>query len=350
MANAPFPIDPYASRGDFTGDLVHRLYQEQEEINGGKMNRYAGEKGAGGLAMGYYDMSDSFVWALAKEYTLADNMFHSAFGGSFLNHQFLICSRAPHWDDAPIEARAKLIAAEVMREDGSLINTIYSEQFHKEDASGPFLPPLSSPATIGDRMDAKSIMWKWYAGGFDDALAGHADKTFQYHHQPFMYYARFKPGSEDQKKHLQDYTDLVSDIRSGLLPPVSFYKPLGSNNWHPEYASLSAGEHDLEELIKLLKAGPQWKDTLVLITTDEHGGFWDHVPPPKRDEFGPGTRIPLIAVGLMVKRGYIDHTQYDFESILRTIEERFGVDPVVRSIDGQATAMRNMIQGSGTQP
>ena len=84
---------------------------------------------------------------------------------------------------------------------------------------------------------------------------------------------------------------------------------------------MSAGEHDLEELIKLLKAGPQWKDTLVLITTDEHGGFWDHVPPPKRDEFGRGTRIPLIAVGPMVKRGYIDHTQYDFGSILRTIEE-----------------------------
>ena len=104
-------------------------------------------------------------------------------------------------------------------------------------------------------MDAKSIMWKWYAGGFDDALAGHADKTFQYHHQPFMYYERFKPGSEDQKMTFR-ITPTSSPI-SWWRCSASFYKPLGSNNWHPEYASLSAGEHDLEELIKLLKAGPQ---------------------------------------------------------------------------------------------
>lgn len=60
---------------------------------------------------------------------------------------------------------------------------------------------------------------------------------------------------------------------------------------------------------------------LIIVTYDENGGFWDHVPPPKRDPWGPGTRVPLIAIGPSVKRGFVDHTQYDFASILKTIED-----------------------------
>lgn len=347
QANAPFLIDPYVSLDGYTGDLVHRYYQEKKQINGGKMNRFAGVSTAGGLAMGYFDISDSYLWRLASQYTLADNMFHSAFGGSFLNHMFLICSCALQWGDASADDRKSLLQSEVMREDGYLINTIYSQQFHAVDAKPPFLPPMTAPMHIGDRLDAKKpepIKWKWYAGGFNDALAGHPDPLFQFHHQPFMYFARFKLGSDAQKEHLQDYDDLVADIKGGRLPPVAFYKPIGRNNLHPDYANLSEGDHHLEELINLLMSGPQWNDTLVLITADEHGGYWDHVAPPKRDDFGPGTRIPLIAVGPMVKRGFVDHTQYDFGSILKTIEERFGLDPVVGSVDGKATAMRNLLQ------
>src|SRR5437868_7056769 len=80
LPNAPFPIDRYVPRNIATGDLVHRFYQEQEQINGGKMNKFAAVSDAGGLVMGYYDFSDSAQWRLAKEFTLADNTFHSAFG------------------------------------------------------------------------------------------------------------------------------------------------------------------------------------------------------------------------------------------------------------------------------
>jgi len=67
------------------------------------------------------------------------------------------------------------------------------------------------------------------------------------------------------------------------------------------------------------------------------------VAPPRRDKWGPGTRIPLIAVGPMVKHGYVDHTPYDFGSILRTIEVRFGVEPL-NDADGTAYPMRNVLQ------
>jgi phospholipase C len=82
---------------------------------------------------------------------------------------------------------------------------------------------------------------------------------------------------------------------------------------------------------------------LIIVTYDENGGAWDHVAPPRRDKWGPGTRIPLIVVGPDVKRGYVDHTPYDFGSILRTIELRFGADPV-NEIDGNAYPMRNLLK------
>jgi phospholipase C len=82
---------------------------------------------------------------------------------------------------------------------------------------------------------------------------------------------------------------------------------------------------------------------LVLVTYDENGGEWDHVAPPKRDQWGPGTRVPLIAIGPTVKRHFIDHTTYDFGSILRTIELRFGAEPLA-SPDANANPMINLLE------
>ena len=233
----------------------------------------------------------------------------------------------------------------MMNEEGYLINTIQSKQLHTADADAKdLLPERDSPPHIGDRLDTKGITWKWYSGGFKDALASKPDPNFQFHHQPFVYFSKFKPGTPKQQEHLRDLEDLYADIKNGSLPQVAFYKPIGRNNMHPGYATFRDGDRHLDELIDLLMKSPKWSDTLVIITFDEHGGFWDHVPPPKRDSFGPGTRVPLIAVGPMVKRNFIDRTQYDFGSILKTIQERFGVDPVVDTIDGKATAMRNLLQ------
>jgi phospholipase C len=82
---------------------------------------------------------------------------------------------------------------------------------------------------------------------------------------------------------------------------------------------------------------------LILVTYDENGGFWDHVAPPKRDRWGPGTRVPLIAIGPMVKRGNIDHTAYEFGSILKTLEDRFGLAPL-NDIDARATNLAALLQ------
>ena len=85
-------------------------------------------------------------------------------------------------------------------------------------------------------------------------------------------------------------------------------------------------------MLDKLRASPQWKDMLVVLTYDENGGYWDHVAPPAgpgwADRFGPGTRIPALIVGPNVKRGHVDHTSYDTTSILKFITQRWALEPL----------------------
>jgi phospholipase C len=350
IANGPFQVNAYVAPSGVTGDLVHRWYQEQEQIDGGRMDRYAAVSDSGGLTMGYFNIADSNQWRLASDYTLGDAMFHSAFGGSFLNHAFLVCSCAFRWPDAPAKYVAKLdpeghvLKDGAVTPDGYAVNTLRSVYLHMPSETDPalLLPPQTMPH-IGDRLDAKGVSWAWYAGGYADALAGHPGKLFQYHHQPFAYFADLAPGTPAQQAHLKDYADMQADIAAGTLPQVVFYKPYGEFNLHPGYASISEGDQHLADLVAKLQAGKQWSDMLILVTYDENGGEWDHVAPPKRDQWGPGTRIPLIAIGPTVKRHFVDHTPYDFGSILRTIELRFGAEPLAPP-DANANPMTNLLQ------
>jgi len=350
LPNAPFDIGRFVPENQNTPDLVHRFYQEQMQINGGAMNRFAEVSDAAGLAMGYYNMHDSHLWKLAREFTLGDAMFHSAFGGSFLNHTFLVCSCALRWPEAPskivaeVDAGGRMVKDGQVTPDGYAVNTSQSVYLHnpKYTDESLLVPPQTMPH-IGDRLDARGIAWKWYSGGYDNAMAGHPDKLFQYHHQPLAYFRDLAPGTPAQLAHLQDYTDLLRDIAENSLPPVVFYKPIGEFNLHPGYADVTDGDVHLGEIVAKLQASPAYADMMIIITSDENGGLWDHVAPPRRDKWGPGTRIPLIVVGPMVKRGYVDHTPYDFGSILRTIEVRFGAEPVAEP-DANAYAMRNMLR------
>lgn len=350
LPNQPFEINPYVSLEEETGDLIHAFYQEQMQINHGAMNRFAEVSNAKGLAMGYFDISGTYLWKLAREYALGDAMFHSAFGGSFLNHAFLVCSCAFRWPNAPEALVAKLDPVGRMLQDGQVspdgyaINTSYSVYLHSPKDTDPakLVPPQTMPH-IGDRLDAKGVAWKWYSGGYDDAMAGKPDKEFKFHHQPLAYFQNLAPGTPAQKAHLQDYQDLVRDIQQNTLPQVAFYKPIGELNQHPGYANVADGDGHLAEVIAMLQKSPAWQDMLVIITYDENGGQWDHVAPPRRDKWGPGTRVPLIAVGPTAKRGFVDHTPYDFNSILRTIELRFALEPLNES-DANAYPMLNLLQ------
>ena len=350
LPNAPFPIDKYVPRNVATGDLVHRFYQEQAQIDGGKMDKFAAVSDAGGLVMGYYDFSDTAQWRLAKEFTLADNVFHSAFGGSMLNHSFLVCMCAFRWPNAPEKVVATLKPDGTMLKDGQVspdgyvINTSRSVFLHAPSDTDPALlvPPQTMPH-IGDRLDLKGITWKWYSGGYADAAAGRVPQRFEFHHQAMAFFADLAPGTPGQAAHLKDLADLEADIANDTLPQVVFYKPIAKLNEHPGYTELESGDQHIGDIVARLQKTTAYKDMLILVTYDENGGFWDHVAPPKRDRWGPGSRVPLIAIGPMVKRGHIDHTQYEFGSILKTLDDRFSLPPL-SDVDAKANSLTALLE------
>jgi acid phosphatase len=110
------------------------------------------------------------------------------------------------------------------------------------------------------------------------------------------------------------------------LPTVSFYKPQGNLNLHAGSSSVTAGADHVAAIVTTLKSSPLWQDTLLVITVDEYGGWWDHVAPPKADRWGPGSRIPALLVSPFAKKGHVEHTVYDTGSIQRFINRRFGLD------------------------
>lgn len=351
LSNAPFPIERYVPIQERTGDLTHRFYQHQLQINGGKMNRFAEISNAKGLVMGYYNGQKLPLWSYAQKYTLADHFFAAAFGGSFLNHMWLTCACTPYQPHPPVantielDARGEVIKDGAFTADGYAVNNVLSAsapRSPKADHPDRLLIPQSQP-TIGDRLSEKGVDWAWYAGGWSDALAGRADPTFQFHHQPYVYFSRYAEGTDAREQHLKDSADFEKAIAEGDLPSVAFYKPLGRLNEHPGDTSLLEGEEHIAGLLKRLESSPQWGHMVVIVTYDEHGGYWDHVPPPKGDRFGPGSRIPALIISPFSQGGRIDSTVYDTTSILKLIEERFEIKPLGerdRKVNSLANALK----------
>src|SRR5262249_17439574 len=211
--------------------------------------------------------------------------------------------------------------------DGFAVNTSYSVNT-PHPASATALLPTQSAATIGDRLSEKGVSWAWYSGGWNTAVLGHPDPLFQAHHQPFAYYANYADGTPGRTDHLRDELDFYTDVAAGRLPAVSFVKPLGPDNEHPGYATLQNGQLHVADLISAIQSSPAWDDTAIIITYDEQGGRWDHVPPPVIDRWGPGLRVPTIIISPFARKGFVDHTQYETASILRLIETRWQLEPL----------------------
>ena len=394
LPNRPFRIDADGINRPLsvpTRDLVHRFYQNKEQIDGGANDRFAALSDAGGLAMGYYDGSVLPMWRWARAYTLADHFFMGAFGGSLLNHLWLVCACTPEFSSAPARLRASLdadgrlvhkaasprsalmgpvqFADGAVSPDGAAVNGLQPPfqpsgtppaadgDLEYADPSSPTVLPPQQAATIGDTLTRNGIAWVWYADAWEAAVAdgsrppslartviyaqANGAPNFQPHHMPFNYFARFDPrrGASERAAHLQGGEAFLRAIEQGTLPPVTFYKPQGTLNEHPGYTEVLSGDVHIADIVARLQGSPQWDHMLIIVTYDENGGFWDHVAPPAGDAWGPGTRVPTIIISPFARRGYVDHTVYDTTSILKLITERFGLTPLpgVRRQTGDLT-------------
>ena len=331
--NLALPLIPYdltkykyIAANALTGDIVHRFYHEQLQIDNGLLESKNGDldkfvtwSDNPGLVLSYIDATNLPEGVLAQQYTLCDDFFHSAYGGSFLNHHWLIAAASPPWT-APIpdgwqssyDKLHNVLKDNQLTIDGKYaINTI-------QPLLAPFSPgtPIAKrllinntdpkqpgyTPNIGNRLDDAGIDWRWYSGGWNDALINNVTANgnlFQFHHQPFAYYMKYapfktaptadysastppelNPATTGPKAHLQDEQNFFADVASGKLPPVAFIKPLGSNNEHPGYADLVTGQQHVADLVAAVQKSKIWKDCVIIITYDENGGRWDHVVPP----------------------------------------------------------------------
>jgi acid phosphatase len=231
LANAPFPAEtgfvangaPPLTTLDVTRDLAHRFFENIMEINGGTNDMFAAWVDAGGLTMGHFDYSHSQLWALARQGVVADNFFEAAFGGSFLNHQYLICACAPTVPASYITSNkpsvnvlgtanakgvpqlaqnssspASALSGPPSFQTGNIapvdyfgtgdgyraVNTMQpayepsgnppqsgaSDVRYADPTAGNTLPPQTQ-TTIGDLLGAAGVGWAWYAGAWDAATA-----------------------------------------------------------------------------------------------------------------------------------------------------------------------------------
>lgn len=410
MPNKPFQIDgesaPALEASVITRDLVHRFYNNQMQINGGKNDKFAAYSDAGGLSMGYYDGSKMAMWQLARQYTLADNFYVGTFGGSFQNHQYLICACTPQYPNADTSPGKSGISRIDVDANGNFLRLTPAADSPKSTLDGPqkylndgtltpadsdgmfwavntMQPPyqpsnVAPPAAdgnkvyadrnnastlppqtqknIGDLLTDKGVSWAWYAGAWNATMqVAQGDRkfpvptpNFQFHHQPFNYYANMDPvrHAAYRAEHLKDFdASFLQDAAAGKLPAVAFYKPQGNLNQHSGYADVASGDAHIAEVINKLRQSPQWGHMMIVVTYDENGGFWDHAAPPKADKWGPGSRIPTIVVSPYAKKGYVDDSLYDTSSILRFITRRWSL-PVLAGI----TERDKAIQANGGKP
>lgn len=352
LPNAPFRINEFYNQGEIYPSPVHRFYQNLLQLNGEptgdgrytnfQLNMFVSAVGVPGtLAMGYYDTERLPLYPYAREFVLMDNFFGSQFGGSMLGHFWLVAAATPVWPNAD----PSLILQPVFDSAGKLVGLnnasglVTPDGFAVEDAE-PFYPPFKAGTpdsqrvppqtnlTIGDLLSQAGVSWAWYAQGWNDAVAGNPSPDFVFHHQPFVYFENYRPGTAARAEHLLDLEDFRRSLRDGSLPAVSFIKPMAGLDEHPGESPVAGSEEFVVSLIEEVRASSAWESTAIFVTYDDFGGFYDHVPPVMEDAFGPGNRMPCLLISPLARRNYVDHNYYNTQSILKLIEQRYGLPPL----------------------
>jgi phospholipase C len=200
------------------------------------------------------------------------------------------------------------------------------------------IPPSSVPS-IGDKLIANHISWKYYGDQWNNYVPDPYQINFNAIGKdtdeycticnPFQYDTSIMANAAVRTAHIQDTANLYSDIKAGTLPAVSIVKPSGLVDGHPSSSKLDLFEGFTKKIVNEVKKNPTlWKDTAIFITFDEGGGYYDSGYVQPLDYFGDGTRIPMIVVSPLTKPGHIAHDYADHVSILKFIEANWGLETV----------------------
>lgn len=305
-------------------DLGHTWADAHKVIDGGRMNDFDLESNGdvNGVLLPYTQFTQADIpnyFRYAQAFALGDSMFTSMAGPSFPNHLYTVAAQAGGAiDDPGGNARgcdaAPGTTVPVMDNSGAV-----SKQF-----------PCFDFPTLPDRLQAAGITWKYYA--------------------PAVGQAGYQWSALDAIRHIRmgamwsnvvPDTQFAQDAANGHLPAVSWLVTSDDNSDHPT-ASGCQGENWTVQQLNAVMQGPLWNSTVVFITWDDFGGFYDHVPPPSVDQFGLGPRVPLLVISPWARPALVSHTQYEFSSILAFVEARFGLQPLTTR-DGKANSPVDML-------
>jgi phospholipase C len=301
-------------------DLAHEWEPAHAAFDNGRMDGFVWAEGSV-YTMGYYDQRDiPNYWKYAHQFTLCDQFFSSLMGPSLPNHVYIVAAQS-----------------------GGLIDNVGSVKELDDTLDDP---DGFSFAALMDRLDGKNISWKYYV-----EPANHSPHSEERDPKRFTLWNPL-PAFKRIQQSPADMAKLVSadqyfrDLQQGTLPKVSWVIPNGADSEHPPLPIVQGMWH-VTKLMNALMRSKYWKDSVVFLTWDDYGGFYDNVFPPQVDAFGYGPRVPMIVISPFSRKGYISHYPYDFTSVIKFIEERWGLSHLTAR-DDRAGDMRDCLDFSQT--
>ena len=253
-------------------------------------------------------------FAYARRFALADRMFSSIHASSFPNHLYTVAATSGGVISIPYShSEPTGLGTQGWGCDND--PTVVVQQLDNDGDVSEVFPCFDVP-TLADSLETMGIPWKFYAPPF-------GTKGYQFSTLNAINHIR---NTTLWSQHVVNSSNFVNDAQNGTLPAVSWLVT-GPQSEHPPN-STCVGENWTVQQINAIMQGPLWNSTVIFLSWDDFGGFYDHVLPPTQDTFGLGPRVPLLMISPYSKPGYVSHTQYEFASILKFIETRFGLAPL----------------------
>ncbi|HET6274472.1 MAG TPA: alkaline phosphatase family protein [Candidatus Cybelea sp.] len=299
------------------GDIENNWRDAIGGWNGGKMNGFEREHFYGGprdYAYAYVPRDESApYWTMAKRFVLADRMFPTEFGPSFTAHLSLIAGNTTI-DPGPI---AEVDAPDTLKwgceaPPGTRSFTLDAQRV--ERFNGPF-PCFGDFPTLADILDAAGVSWKYYAS----PLSHIGGKVWS----EFSAIRSVRYGA-DWQNVISPQTRVLRDIADGRLATVSWVTPDWVDSDHTG-SGYNRGPSWVASIVNAIGESPYWNSTAIFVLWDDWGGWYDDAVPPQLDFRGLGIRVPCIVISPYAKHGYVSHTQYEYGSILKTVEEIDGL-------------------------
>jgi phospholipase C len=314
-------------------DISHSHPTFLREYDGGKMDGFnnvgsgCGRKAV--CAYGYVPSSETQPYfAMATQYAFADNMFSTNEGPSYPAHQYLI-SGTSVTDDPRYSASENPSIPGGGNGSGcdaparAFVETI--DQFGNE--GNPVFPCFDRP-TLGDLLDAQAATWRYYQMVRGPGV---------WHAYNSIRHIRF---GNDYANVVAPSQQILTDIANGQLANVSWVTPAGINSDHSGTGG-DGGPAWVASIVNAMGESQYWNDCAIFVVWDDWGGWYDHVPPPVLTSYELGFRVPLIVISPYAKMGFVSHTQYEFGSILKFVEEQFSL-PSLGTTDARSNSPDDM--------